>query len=46
MNLYYGINQPEITTIFYYGEVSNIFNYVVYHLIKLNLQINLNYCFL
>ena len=29
------INQ-EITTIFYYGEVSNIFNYIVYHLIKLN----------
>lgn len=36
MNLYYGINEQEITTIFYYGEISNIFNYIVYHLMKLN----------
>ena len=33
-NLNNGVNVNEITTIFYYGEMSNVFNYIVYHLLK------------
>ena len=35
-NLNNGVNINEITTIFYYGEMSNVFNYIVYHLLKQN----------
>lgn len=34
--LYYNINISELLYIFLYGEISNIFNYIVYHLIKIN----------
>ena len=35
-NLYNNINQIEFIDIFFYGELSNFFNYIVYHLIKNN----------
>ena len=34
--LYYGINTELLFRIFYYGEASNFFNYIVYHMIKKN----------
>ena len=40
-NIYFNINVKELLFIFFIGEISNFFNYIVYHMIKIKTKKNI-----